>query len=258
MTTDKTLLRSRFAANFKNYNSLAVVQDEICESLAEMIGRICQSDIKTGLEIGSGTGFLTRRILKLYPETEWTINDLASESELFINDITTNIGGLSKTPTYIWGDAETVDFPSNLDLIASASTLQWFDNLAQFLDSASKLIKSEGHLGISTFGPDNFHEIKITTADGLSYLTADQLEKRITEAGFEVVERLEYSKALTFDTPTDVLRHIKATGVNSIRKVRWTKKTLSEFENSYRELFSFPSGKVSLTYHPIIVVARRI
>lgn len=36
--SDKDLLKNRFAANLRSYNSLAVVQERICEELAELIG----------------------------------------------------------------------------------------------------------------------------------------------------------------------------------------------------------------------------
>ena len=36
MTTDKQLLKSRFSARLRDYDSLAVVQDAICGQLAVM------------------------------------------------------------------------------------------------------------------------------------------------------------------------------------------------------------------------------
>lgn len=83
MTTDKQLLKSRFSARLRDYDSLAVVQDAICGQLAEMTGRNCTRPVDSALEIGSGTGFLTRRMLELYPHALWTINDLVEQSADF-------------------------------------------------------------------------------------------------------------------------------------------------------------------------------
>ena len=76
--SDKDLLKNRFAANLRSYNSLAVVQERICEELAELIGTHVPGKITRGLEVGTGTGFLTRRLLERYPDAEWTLNDLVS------------------------------------------------------------------------------------------------------------------------------------------------------------------------------------
>ena len=75
MTTDKQLLKKRFAATFRQYDSLAVVQQEICGQLDEMIGRICPGRIGRAMEVGCGTGFLTRYLLRRYPDAEWIVND---------------------------------------------------------------------------------------------------------------------------------------------------------------------------------------
>ena len=72
MTTDKQLLKSRFSARLRDYDSLAVVQDAICGQLAEMAGRNCTRPVDSALEIGSGTGFLTRRMLDLFPRAIWS------------------------------------------------------------------------------------------------------------------------------------------------------------------------------------------
>ena len=82
MTTDKQLLKKRFAATFRQYDSLAVVQQEICGQLDEMIGRICPGRIGRAMEVGCRTGFLTRYLLRRYPDAEWIVNDLIEESEI--------------------------------------------------------------------------------------------------------------------------------------------------------------------------------
>ena len=84
MTTDKQLLKKRFAATFRQYDSLAVVQQEICGQLDEMIGRICPGRIGRAMEVGCGTGFLTRYLLRRYPDAEWIVNDLIEESEIYL------------------------------------------------------------------------------------------------------------------------------------------------------------------------------
>lgn len=252
MTTDKNLLRNRFAANLCNYNSLAVVQAEICAQLAEMAQRLCDAP-SSAMEIGAGTGFLTARLTEIYPEARWTVNDIVTEAERYIAPL---ING--RDINCLWGDAESLDLPLGLDMIASASTIQWFDDTKRFLSRAHRALNHGGWLCLSTFGPENFTEIKATTGQGLEYYTAAELKSMLQKTGFETEKISEYVKSLHFDSPIDVLRHIKATGVNSIGTVRWTKKDLRGFETAYRKSFPVGSDKVSLTYHPILIVARKL
>ena len=148
-------------------------------------------------------------------------------------------------------------FGRPFDLIATASTVQWFDNLPAFLNRTQEMLAAGGRLALSTFGPDNFEEIRATTGDGLVYYTSAELAGLLKQAGLTIEEQKEYARRLEFGSPTDVLRHIKATGVNAIRKTRWTPRRLTDFETLYRSRFSTSSGTVTLTYHPILIVARK-
>ncbi len=253
MNPDKTWLRNRFTANFRTYNTLAVVQDEICARLDELLAASGPVSIDRGLEIGAGTGFLTRRLIKRYPTARWFINDLSEGAEHYLSPY------LHHTDShYQWGDAEVVALPENLDLVASASTLQWFDALPRFLQRVHSGLNAEGALIVSSFGPENFREIKATTGEGLNYYDAETFQQLLNECGFEILEWEEYLRQLTFDTPREVLHHIRATGVNSIRPVRWTRGRLKAFEQTYLQRFATPQGKVTLTYHPMLALARKI
>ena len=143
------------------------------------------------------------------------------------------------------------------DLIATASTVQWFDHLPIFIKSLPELLSETGVIALSTFGPDNFIEIRTTTGDGLDYYTADELSKLFQQAGLTILECKEYIRQLNFDSPTAVLRHIKATGVNAIHKSRWTPRRLTQFETDYRTQYSTSTGEVTITYHPILIVAQK-
>ncbi|MFQ8807203.1 MAG: malonyl-[acyl-carrier protein] O-methyltransferase BioC [Alistipes indistinctus] len=229
------------------------MQERICEELAELIGTHVPGKITRGLEVGTGTGFLTRRLLERYPDAEWTLNDLVEASECFLQPY---VGG-RKTQCY-WGDAESLPaFGRPFDLIATASTVQWSRQPARFPQPYPRDARCRGQIGVSTFGPDNFEEIRATTGDGLVYYTSAELAGLLKQAGLTIEEQKEYTRRLEFGSPTDVLRHIKATGVNAIRKTRWTPRRLTDFETLYRSRFSTSSGTVTLTYHPILIVARK-
>ncbi|MBQ4279376.1 MAG: malonyl-ACP O-methyltransferase BioC [Rikenellaceae bacterium] len=252
METNKQLIRRRFGRGFARYDRLAVVQQALCDELAGMIASHIAGPPSRALEIGTGTGFLTRRLIARYPDTEWFLNDIADESEAFLAPHTEG-----RRTTFLAGDAERLALPRRLDLVASASTVQWFDDLEAFAAQAIHALAPGGLLALSTFGPENFAEIRALTGESLEYLTPGELRGMLGAQGYTIAEAREHTTRLAFDTPGDVLRHIKATGVNSLRPVRWGVGRFTRFEREYRERFADAAGRVSLTYHPILVIARK-
>lgn len=241
-----------------HYNRLALVQKEICAELAELLAEFCEpseschpAGVRRALEIGAGTGFLSSHLLRLYPQAAWSFNDISQAAESYISDYA------PKDAAFLWGDAEVVDFPCGQDLIASASTMQWFDDQPRFIERAAVATNIGGWLAVSTFGPDNFREIRDTTGEGLSYYTLAELEQILSEAGYEVLSSREYKRTMHFASPLEVLHHIKATGVNSLGHKRWGRGQFADFDRTYKEKHASAEGVV-LTYHPILLVAQKV
>ena len=252
MVANKDLIRRRFEANLERYHKLALVQKKICAELGRMAAGVCDPDnISFGLEIGVGTGFLTEHLISLYPHAKWYLNDITDASEGFVSQYT----GGDKT-SFLLGDAETLSFPQDLDMIATASTVQWFDDLPAFARRAADATRSGGWILLSTFGPRNFYEIRELTGEGLDYYSLDQLREIFEDAGYKIRSITEYTRSLHFGTPMDVLHHIKATGVNSLRSVRWGREQFAHFDEHYRMKFSDQDG-VTLTYHPQLILAQK-
>ena len=280
---DKSIIKRRFEAALAHYDLQAGVQRDICRRMAAQLAAIIghpednqgaeptptakhdpatkrMPEIKSAsgvgieraLEVGAGTGFLTGELTALMPKTYWWLNDLTEKAEPYLEPIAAGMAH-----EYIWGDAEKADFPSGLGLIASASTVQWFDDLPRFIEKCSAHSVPGALLAISTFGPENFREIKATTGRGLDYYTAAEVGRIVENNGYDILTLTDFKTELYFDSPADVLRHIKATGVSGTGYYRWTAGRLREFDLQYRRDFPAPDSKVSLTYHPIIVVARR-
>lgn len=248
---DKKLIEHRFATHFDTYNNHAKVQEEICAYLSSQIQIYCHHP-KTALEIGAGTGFLTRHLLHAYPDCNWYLNDLTPKAHTYLEQIRSHE---SVNAQYMFGDAENIKFPNNLDLISSASAIQWFENIEQFISS---LNQTRGAiLAISTFSKENFKEIaKATQTEGLTYPDQSQLEHWLTNSGYSIIHLKTYTTEQYFDSPIEVLRHLKFTGVNAIKSVKWSKRELENFTTRYNKYYKTPTG-VKLTYNPIIIIAEK-
>ncbi len=248
-TMNKALIKKRFADSKTTYNKHAVAQQQISMHLAQLIKAQPQSHFDSVLEVGCGTGGYTRILLSTITSNRYVLNDLCNHIHLEA------IENSPKTFEFIEGDAETVDLGNEYDLITSASTVQWFVHPDAFVGKCHAMLKSDGLLLINTFGPENLIEIKQTTGSSLTYYTTDAI-KQWFEPYFEHVQVVEEKIQLHFDTPRDVLKHIKLTGVNALSSSsqRWSKQHLENFTTTYSNLFATDQG-VALTYHPIYIVA---
>lgn len=233
-------------------------------------------------EFGCGTGCYSRLLLRtLQPET-LLLNDLCPEMEECIHDLLTSGGRLPRAPqagnasgilydadvelygsspattavSFLPCDAETLDFPQGTDLITSCSTLQWFADTERFFARCHHFLSDGGILAFSTFGKKNMREIHTLTGHGLEYLSLDNL-KVLLSPRFEILYAEEEIISLPFGTPLEVLRHLKQTGVTGTEKRVWTRGRLQSFCDEYIRMCGNDDRSVSLTYHPIYVIARK-
>lgn len=254
MDIDKQLIRRRFARRFASYHERAVVQKEMARRLASMIRRRkTASSVCRGLEIGVGTGFLSARLLASYPDAAWYFNDLAPEAFGWV----ARYAG-QKNAVFLAGDAESLVLPDNLDLLASASAIQWFEDIPAFFTKARAVLRPGGLLALGTFGPGNMCELNHVSGGGLGYPAPELLTQWLRHAGFCDRRIDAWEQNLVFPNASAVLRHIRETGVNAVSAPVWTPRRLRRLCDDYEHLFSHASGEgVTLTYRPLLLTAVR-
>ena len=251
MEINKEEVEQRFRRSRVSYNDNARVQKMVVDRMVPMILSSVERVPEKILEIGCGTGLLTSQLQRTFPSDGLYLNDLVEE--LCYHAATVNHVPLKHC---FPGDVEKVVLPLSFDLIASASTFQWFTTPEETFKKLSKRLEQRGVLGFSTFGKFNLREIRLTTGGGLDYRNKEELEK-ILKPYFEIELIEEEFHMLEFDTPLAVLQHLKKTGVNvSGDPTIWTKGRVDAFIKDYNARFAI-DGKVALTYHPLYFVCRR-
>lgn len=253
VTIDKTLVKKQFSYGLNTYNNSAVVQKQMAQKL---IRELISFDIPTQLrlfEVGCGTGFLTQEIIKVFNFQELIVNDISTTAKLKIHELSKYH---RKPVHFIEGDAEKIEFPLKLNAVISGATIQWFKNKKGFFDKVYQSLEVNGLFAFSTFGCDNFREIKTITGVGLEYHCLEELIKMLSDK-FNILKCNEWLVSKTFNSPLDVLRHIKQTGVNGIQKTYFGKKQLRDFTEEYWKHFSNETKKVSLSYNPILIIAQK-
>lgn len=250
MDEDKQRIRAAFSRHYEQYERTAVVQRDIAQRLDAALAQVApELEVHRALEIGIGTGFLTRLLIARYPQAQWWFNDLSPAALDWIPP------GPECTP--LPGDAEQVPYPARLDLVASASVLQWFRDLPAFFAKARAVLHPGGVLAVSTFAEGNLEELRTFSGSVLTCPTRDRFCGIAATAGLEVLHVQTWKQTLFFPNAAALLRHLSSTGVNgtSAAVIR-TPAQLQRFHENYAVRFGSPDG-LPLTYRPLILIAKR-
>lgn len=240
---------TRFSRALDSYDQHADAQQQICRKLTGILSRHTDMHFRRALEIGCGTGGFTRLLKENCVIDEWFLNDLCEGCREKLGSIFPG-----QQPLFIGGNAEEIRFPGRFDLIASASAFQWMKEPAVFLQKLHAMLSPGGILLFNTFAPGNLYEVKQTTGNGLDYPSARQLSNWL-ERDFHLIYLREEEIILAFDTPMEVLRHLKNTGVTATGTGCWTRGRQEEFCRKYKALYALSPDQVKLTYRPLYVLA---
>lgn len=247
---DKELIRKRFSRRLKSYHNKAVEQKKMAAQLIEMAKPFFHDELQWVLEIGCGTGFLTEILVDHSICTHLISNDIVSECKDIVQSIHPKI-------EFIPGDVEALDLKkASFDGVFSGAVFQWIENWPGFFQKISEWLKPEGFFVFSSFGPDNYQEIKKTTGVGLKYYSLKEAIE-ILKTNFTVLDSHEYREEFYFPNGLELLKHIRNTGVNGLEKQVWTRDKLRTFENTYQSTFPEKEGRFALTYHPYFIVAQK-
>ena len=244
---DKATIARRFSKAAITYNRNATVQAIVAKRLAGMLADTGCKNFEKAMEIGCGTGLFTKFLTSDFKIKSLVLNDLykAEDIDQYLENT---------EYSFIEADAEAMKMPEGLDLIASCSTMQWFENQPDFIFKCSKALNNNGILALATYGSDNMWQMKKATGIYLDYYSMDELVA-LLKKHFNKVEAVQEHYTLTFNSAMEVLRHIKATGVAGISKTVWGKEKCQAFCAEYSSEFGNEDGSVNLTYHPILLIA---
>ena len=244
---DTALIRQRFSAPSASYDAEAEAQQHIAARLWALAAPHVPSGADV-LEIGAGTGLLTRLILEAQPRS-LTVNDLYLSPQ--VQELAQQFSGRVQCRE---GDAEQLAFGKSYDAVLSASTVQWFADLPGFFARCAQMLPRGGLLAFSSFLPGNLQEVAELTGVGLTYGSAAQLQGQLAPH-FELLAMEQSDITLRFASPRHVLLHLRHTGVTGIRSVVWGKNSYKDFVARYTARYGNEQG-VRLTYRPVYVLAK--
>lgn len=238
----KELVKQQFSKNLTNYEENAVVQMIMAEKLVNLLP---QKEYKNILEIGCGTGFLTKLLNKNIKFDTYTTIDIVGECKDYIYSINPDI-------KFIKADIEKTELFEKYDLIISNAVFQWISDFKEFINTLNTSLNDNGILAYTTFGKENFKEVKEVGKVSLDYYSKEETKELLLNYNIKHIE--EETIVKIFEDIKNMLMHMKKTGVNSLSEKTWSIKEVNAFIKHYKELYN---DNVSLTYNPIYVIAKK-
>jgi malonyl-CoA O-methyltransferase len=253
ISINKELLANRFSTASDLYEDATPIQSKMAQNLFNEVLRLTfGKNIRNILELGCGSGRLTKKLVKEFPRSKITAIDIAP-----------NMVDLAKTksPTvnFIIGDIEKVvfDFEEKFDLIISNATIQWFENKQKTMQQINNLLEQSGVLAIATFGDKTFYELSKSFAE--SYLKHDlEVRSHVVKMPSVATWKTIFSNekvseeifTQTFPSVREFLKSIQSAGAVNSAKENSTipKKVLLDMMKYYAENFT-DENEVLATYH---------
>ncbi|WP_196593474.1 malonyl-ACP O-methyltransferase BioC [Pectinatus sottacetonis] len=261
---NKNIIMKHFSQASTEYDKYANVQKKMAVKLSAMLND--RHSFENILEIGCGTGCLTKIIAQQFPTAHILATDI-SESML-----KTAKDNLSLYPNIQFKvmDGENIHTNDKYDLIISNAAFQWFSDYNKAFKGFYSCLKKRGILIYATFGKNTFVELHKSFAyaydknnfsgypNNHQFISIQNLTELCKhnkfESTFKTADYIEY-----FKTVRDFLKSVKKIGANnaSSHSCFIRKKIMLNMLSYYQKNFCY-NNKIYATYNVIYGINKKI
>lgn len=247
-------IRRAFSKAAVDYDLLTSLHKEIAR---EFVEKIKLENPQAILDVGMGTGYLTNKLVNLFPEAKVTGLDFALG---MVEQAKKNSEGFE----VIEADACQLPFTGEIfDAVTSNLAYQWIEDLPQAFAEAFRVLKRGGLFCFTLFGHDTLKEL-FSSLNNICdekpiqlrrLASADQVKEALRKAGFQDVNVTVEHIQVHFDSVTELLKWLKAIGANRLaEEIPVGKDWLKKLEQEYRKHYSDRFG-ISSTFEVVWVEA---
>ncbi len=248
----KEHIRQRFSRAAHSYDQYAHVQRLAADWLMDSI----KEEPVTILEIGCGTGNLTRLLAERFPQARITSIDFA---EAMVEQAREKLSSTGHVQFHcVDGETFIKSTEERYDLVVSNATLQWFADLPATFKHLSRIMDEKGRVALSLFGPGSFQELATAMREIVdpdvhlpaeSFCTAKDAES-LARKVFSTVEFDSKMIRKEYATFFDILDHIKKTGTGGYHEKvpHLSRSVLKSLEQWFAE-----SGGYTISYEIIVL-----
>lgn len=223
---DKKQLRAAFERAAACYDQSAVLQREISNRMLSRLEYI-KFRPEVILDAGSGTGYGSQQLARRYPSSQliavdiaWAMLSQARPNTVWWQRI---LPLQQQHSYYVCADIEQIPLQNeSVGLIWSNLALQWCNDLNRTLADMHRILRTDGLLMFSTFGPDTLKELRqsFAKADGYQHVNRfvdmhDIGDLLVNNRFSTPVMDMEYI-TLTYDDVIGVMRDLKAIGAHNV------------------------------------------
>jgi len=223
---NKTLARFSFEKAASTYDAAAVLQREIGNRLLERLDYI-RFQPQRILDVGAGTGICSYQLAEHYKESEVFILDFATAMLQQARQKRSWRQRWSSRYQYLTGDAASLPLADNsVDMIFSNLALQWCEDLTQVFSEFRRVLKPDGMLLFSTFGPDTLKELNTcwqqvdTYRHVNNFIDLHEVGDALMKSGFsDPVMDMEMI-TVTYPDVMEIMRDLKQIGAHNVNQER--------------------------------------
>ncbi len=238
---DKNVTKMHFERAANSYDGAAVLQREIAKRMGERLDYIKQQP-KRVLDVGCGTGYITKDLLKRYPKADVIALDLAHG----MTKKTKEQGNWLRKPKAVCADAESLPLKKeSIDFVISSLMLQWSNDLNKVFTGFHYALAPNGLLLFSTFGPETLTEIRQSWSEvdnrphTSDFPDMHEIGDALLHAGFQDPVTDMEMITMTYANVRQLMRDIKQIGASNTDSNRskglMGKAKLKAFEAAYEQ-----------------------
>ena len=219
---DKQAVRRAFSRSAETYDDVAVLQREIGSRMIERLDYI-KLQPRVILDAGAGTGHCSGLLMQRYTKAKIISLDFA----LPLLTKAQHRGRWLRRPHCLCGDFEQLPLADqSVDMVFSNAAIQWCNDLPAAFQEFMRVLKPNGLLMFSSFGPDTLKELRAAWAEvddethTSDFVDMHDIGDILVQSQYADPVMDAENLTLTYETVNGLVRDLKSLGAHNAMQQR--------------------------------------